>query len=585
VPVIPVAVNVMGLPLRVPEVAVTVFVPAVVPRVQLVAAATPVLPVTTAVVGATVPPPDATANVTLVPGTGLLKASRTITEGGGLTIVPTVALPLFPAFTAIDAAAAGFTVTTGWAVMATALIVAERVFEPDAVELKVPVNTPPLFVVPPEVIVFPVPEAESATVAPLITFPFASFAVTVIVLWLEPELAVMVPGEATTVDWVALTLPVMPVAVNVTGLPVRVPDVAVKVFVPAVVPRVQLVAAAIPLLPVITAVVGTTVPAPDATANVTLVPATGLLNASWTTTEGGVPTAVPTVALWLFPAFRAMEVAAAAFTVTVGWAVIATVLIVAETVFVPAAVELKVPVNTPLLFVVPPAVIVFPVPEAERATVAPLIRFPLASLPVTVIVLWIVPELAVMVVGEATTVDRLALTGPGVPVAENVTGLPARVPDVAVSVFVPAVVPSVHPVTAATPLLPVRTAVVGATVPPPEATANVTLTLATGLLKASRTMTAGGVATAFPTVALWLLPAYTAIVAATAAAPVAVKTTGLPVSPLAAARRVSAPAWFASVQLPIAAIPLLPVVTGFVPLRVPSAAVNVTLVPETGLLN
>ena len=63
-----------------------------------------------------------------------------------------------------------------------------------------PVNTPLAFVVPPAVIVLPVPEAASATVAPLITFPFASFAVTVIVLWLEPELAVMLAGEATTVD-------------------------------------------------------------------------------------------------------------------------------------------------------------------------------------------------------------------------------------------------------------------------------------------------------------------------------------------------------------------------------------------------
>jgi hypothetical protein len=294
----------------------------------------------------------------------------------------------------------------------------------------------------------------------------------------------------------------VPVAVNVTGLPLRVPEVAVRVLVPAVVPSVQLVTTAIPLLFVVTAVVGTTVPPPNATANVTSVPETGLLKASRTITAGAIATAVPTVALWLLPALTAIEAAAAAFTVTVGSWAIATVLIVAETVFVPAAVELKVPVNTPLLFVVPPDVMVFPVPEAESATVAPLMRLPLASLAVTVIVLVLVPVLAVIVVGEATTVDRLALAVPGAPVAVKVTGLPLSVPEVAVSVFVPAVVPSVQLVTVAMPLLPVATPVVGTTVPPPEATANVTLTFATGLLNASRTMTAGGVATAVPTVAL-----------------------------------------------------------------------------------
>src|ERR1700739_5024574 len=109
----------------------------------------------------------------------------------------------------------------------------------------------------------------------------------------------------------------MPVAVNVTGLPVRVPEVAVRVLVPAVVPRVQLVTAAIPLAFVVTAVVGFTVPPPDATANVTLTPATGLLDASRTITAGGVVTAVPTVALWLFPALTAIDAAAPAVPVAV----------------------------------------------------------------------------------------------------------------------------------------------------------------------------------------------------------------------------------------------------------------------------
>src|ERR1041385_4470014 len=87
---------------------------------------------------------------------------------------------------------------------------------------------------------------------------------------------------------------------------------------------------------------------------------------------------------------------------------------------------------------------------------------------------------------------------PVVPVAVKVTGLPVSPPDVAVRLFVPAVVPRVHDVTAAMPFALVVTGVVGLTVPPPEATAKVTATPATGLLNWSRTITDGGVATGVP---------------------------------------------------------------------------------------
>src|SRR5213593_1415990 len=62
-----------------------------------------------------------------------------------------------------------------------------------------------------------------------------------------------------------------------------------------------------------------------------------------------------------------------AFTTTVAVWVIATALIVADTVFVPAAVELKVPVICPLASVVPTGcVTVFPaVGVAASVTVAP----------------------------------------------------------------------------------------------------------------------------------------------------------------------------------------------------------------------
>src|SRR4029077_20398354 len=144
-------------------------------------------------------------------------------------------------------------------------------------------------------------------------------------------------------------------------------------------------------------------------------------------------------------------------------------------------VELKVPVATPLAFVGPGCVRVLVLPVAVRTTVAPASGLPLASLAVTVMVDVLLP--ASIVVGEAETVDCVALTDPGVPVAVKVTGLPL-IPDptaVAVSVLVPAVVPSVHAVTAAIPLVVVVTAVVGFTVPPPVATANVNATPAPGL--------------------------------------------------------------------------------------------------------
>src|SRR5213593_4669996 len=78
---------------------------------------------------------------------------------------------------------------------------------------------------------------------------------------------------------------------------------------------------------------------------------------------------------------------------------------VAETVFDSATVELRVPVATPLPFVVPLGwVSVLPVPVAARTTVAPAIGFPDASRAVTVIVDWLLPLEAV--IGDvATTLD------------------------------------------------------------------------------------------------------------------------------------------------------------------------------------
>src|SRR5207249_6332547 len=122
-----------------------------------------------------------------------------------------------------------------------------------------------------------------------------------------------------------------------------------------------------------------------------------------------------------------------------------------------------------------------------------------------------------------------------VPADVNETGLEFSRLLVPSSEFGPAVGPSVHDVTAAIPFAFVVTGVVGVTVPPPEATANVTLTPATGLPFASCTITDGSTATAVPAVVVWPSPALIAICVAAPAVPVALKVTGLPVSPPAVA--------------------------------------------------
>jgi hypothetical protein len=81
------------------------------------------------------------------------------------------------------------------------------VLGPAPVELRVPVATPVAFVGPGCVIAFPFPVADSTTVAPLIGFPPASRAVTVMVLALDPVLAEIVVGAATTEVCDAETIP------------------------------------------------------------------------------------------------------------------------------------------------------------------------------------------------------------------------------------------------------------------------------------------------------------------------------------------------------------------------------------------
>jgi hypothetical protein len=102
-------------------------------------------------------------------------------------------------------------------------------------------------------------------------------------------------------------------------------------------------------------------------------------------------------------------------TVTVAVWVIATELIVAETVFASITVELSVPVATPLALVGPTGCVsVLPVPVAANTTVAPATALPCSSCAVTVIVEVSVP--AAMDAGSAATVDWAASTAPAVTV-------------------------------------------------------------------------------------------------------------------------------------------------------------------------
>ena len=108
----------------------------------------------------------------------------------------------------------GFTTTVAVCVMATALIVADTVFEPAAVDVRLPVATPLTSVVPTGwVTVLPaVGVAASVTVAPGIGLPLASFAVTVIV---DVPLPAVIGDVALTVDCAADTAPAFTTTVAV----------------------------------------------------------------------------------------------------------------------------------------------------------------------------------------------------------------------------------------------------------------------------------------------------------------------------------------------------------------------------------
>src|SRR6266511_1254822 len=435
-----VAVWAIAVPLAVAE---TVFVPA--PVALSVPVATPL-----ALVGplgwVRVLPLPVAASTTVAPLIGFPLAS--------LTVTVFVEFPL-PAGSDVgeavtvdsegETAEPAVTVTVAVCVTAVPLIVADTVFDSATVELKVPAATPLPLVGPLGCVsVLPLPLADSTTVALLIGFPFASFAVTVIVALPLP--AVIELGDAATVDCAAETGPGFTVtaAVWVMAVPFAVAE---TVFVPA--PVALSVPVATPL-----ALVGPlgwvrVLPLPVA-ASTTVAPLIGFPLASLTVTvivEFPLP-AVSDVGAAVTVDSEG-ETAEPAVTVTVAVCVTAVPLIVADTVFDSATVELKVPAATPLPLVGPlGCVSVLPLPLADSTAVALLIGFPFASFAVTVIVALPLP--AVIELGDAATVDCDADTGPGFTVTEAiwVMAVPFAVAD---TVFTSATVELSVPV--ATPLV------------------------------------------------------------------------------------------------------------------------------------
>src|SRR5206468_4160501 len=169
--------------------------------------------------------------------------------------------------------------------------------------------------------------------------------------------------------------------------------------------------------------------------------------ASWTVTLTAGVMMVPAVVL-VGCTVKASCAAGPALTVTVAVCVMATELMVADTVLVSAVVELSVPVATPFAFVVPTGCVTVGSEErgAGNTTVAPWIGFPLASLAVTVMVDVPLPA----VIGEvAATVDCAADTVPAFTTTVAVCVLATEL-MVADTVLVSAVVELSVPV--ATPL-------------------------------------------------------------------------------------------------------------------------------------
>jgi hypothetical protein len=193
----------------------------------------------------------------------------------------------------------------------------------------------------------------------------------------------------------------------------------------------------------------------------------------------------------------------------------------------------------------------------------------------------VVPALTVRVAGMnwlfATLMAEL-VGGAAVAVAEKVRGDPLRVPEVAVIVIGPGVLPAVT----FTPEIPEASdgTLAAETVPPVAAQA--TLTPSIPLPKSSDTLACTGAGSGLLIAALWPSPPAGERVLTVAATAVPLKTTGDPAAPLNVAWADWEPDTVPSVQM-LLARPFASV-TADVGLREPPEAVDqVTVVPEAGV--
>src|SRR4051812_19619342 len=164
----------------------------------------------------------------------------------------------------------------------------------------------------------------------LTTKGWASASPTVPV-WPDPETAAMLAAA-----------PAAALALNETGDPVKVPEVAVNVCAPAVWPSVPM-DEVVPSAAVVAATV--TLPVAGA-ANVTAVPETGFPNRSVTLTRNGCASATPTVPVWPEPERAAMALANPANTVVL-------CVVVASGIVAMVAVTLRGPAVTSVRLAVP----------------------------------------------------------------------------------------------------------------------------------------------------------------------------------------------------------------------------------------
>src|SRR6266568_2327393 len=312
-------------------------------------------------------PVPVAASTTVAPWTGLPSASLAV------TVIVDVLVPLDAVIGEVAATldcapdtVLACTTTVAVCVITTPLIVADTVFDSATAELNVPVATPSAVVGPLGCVsVFAVPVAASTTVAPGTGLPLASRAVTVIV---EVPFPAVIGDVALIVDWLAETVPAFTTTVAVCSIATAL-IVAEIVFDSASVDAS--VPVATPLAFVVAAGCVSVLPDP-VVASTTVAPWIGLPLASRAVTvivDVPLPAAIGDVA----PTVDCAADTGPAFTTTVAVWVTPMPSIVADTVFEPAAVELRLPLTPPPASVVPSGCVsVFPaVGVAASVTVAP----------------------------------------------------------------------------------------------------------------------------------------------------------------------------------------------------------------------